>query len=219
MTKLANTAASDDSAQGKSPTAQAEPNFYDQGRPAFRFGLRHLFWFVTGVSVLLAATASFPEGSYGSLALLLAIAVVALHLMSTAVGSHLRAEADKHMAVFLPTDVSAALASKATEASHSPLRTHGLAVRWLPLLVAAGAVRGRMHWCCLARVDDRQPHNVPWHRRRGPFDGSARRLVRVSWQQLLSDSPPRLARRRRRPKDELAFAFHNDSNSRFTLAV
>jgi hypothetical protein len=142
MTKLANTTAFDDSAQGKSPAAQAEPSLYDQGRPAFRFGLRHLFWFVTGVSVLLAATASFPEGSYGSLALLLAIAVVALHLMSTAVGSHLRAEADKHTAVFLPTDVSAALASKAAEASHSPLRTHGLAVRWLPLLVAAGAVVG-----------------------------------------------------------------------------
>src|SRR4029077_18190019 len=48
----------------------------------------------------------------------------------------------KHTAVFLPTDVSAALASKATEASHSPLRTRGLAVRWLPLLVAAGAVVG-----------------------------------------------------------------------------
>src|SRR4029077_21209508 len=72
----------------------------------------------------------------------LAIAVVALHLMSTAVGSHLRAEADKNTAVFKPSDVSVALASKATEASRSPLRTHGLSMRWLRLLVATGAVIG-----------------------------------------------------------------------------
>ena len=66
----------------------------------FRFGLRHLFWFVTATSVLLAILAGLPGGGYAPLAVLLALSVVALHLMSTAVGSHLRAEADRETAVF-----------------------------------------------------------------------------------------------------------------------
>jgi hypothetical protein len=114
---------------------------------SLRFSLRHLFWAVTLVSLLLAAIARFP-GGYGSIAIILAIAVVALHLLSTAVGTHLREETDKQTGVFRPPATIAPMSDDTTatnaalSSSNSPFHTRGFAMPWLPLLVAGGAILG-----------------------------------------------------------------------------
>jgi hypothetical protein len=141
MTAIPNTVATTDQGLGLTTQPPAAVDFPEPARPVLRFGLRHVFWFVTAVSVLLATFASFPDGSYGSIALMMAIFVVVLHLLSTAVGSHLRAEADKQTAVFRPLDCSG-LDPRCSMQTPSPLHTHGLALRWLPLLIVAGAVLG-----------------------------------------------------------------------------
>jgi hypothetical protein len=114
----------------------------------FRFGLRHLFWFVTAASILLAVLAGFPGGGYGPLAILMGLSVISLHLISTAVGSHLRAEADREAAV---SRSSSAFSSAADElaggslpevACQSPLHTRGRPMGRLPLWVAFGVVIG-----------------------------------------------------------------------------
>jgi hypothetical protein len=112
----------------------------------FRFGLRHLFWFVTAASVLLAIVAGFPGGGFGPLALLLAISIVMLHLLSTAVGSHLREEADREAAIFRQSAEYAAHDSSSEAVSEvvsrSPLHTRGRPMGRLPLWVAVGVVVG-----------------------------------------------------------------------------
>jgi hypothetical protein len=115
-------------------------------RPRLHFSLRHLFWAVTAVSLLLAAVTRFP-GGYGSIAFLLALAVMVLHLMSTAVGTRLRAETDKQTGVFRPVaartrDSANSSEVSATGESNSLLRRRGFAMPWLPMLVAAGAIAG-----------------------------------------------------------------------------
>jgi hypothetical protein len=112
-----------------------------------RYSLRHLFWLVTAVSILFAAVACFPI-SLTSIAVLLAVTVVALHLLSTAVGSHLRAEADRESAANgqeFPEGamVSQSIAAQLSESgSHSVFRQRHRPVRRLLLLVAIGAVVG-----------------------------------------------------------------------------
>jgi hypothetical protein len=112
----------------------------------FRFGLRHLFWFVTATSVLLAIFAGFPGGGFGPLAVLLAISIVTLHLMSTAVGSHLRAETDRETAIY-GQSANSATHEQADDAlpvvlSRSPFHTRVRPMGRLPLWVATGAAAG-----------------------------------------------------------------------------
>ena len=113
---------------------------------SFRFGLRHLFWFVTATSIFLAILFGFPGGGFGPLAILMGIAVIGLHLISTAVGSRLRAEADRE-AVILRQSAGSAACEQASEAlpevlSRSPLHTRVRPMGHLPLWVAVGSAAG-----------------------------------------------------------------------------
>src|SRR2546423_5158039 len=56
--------------------------------PLFRFGLRQLFLFVAAICALLAAMASSSGPT--ALVLLLAVAVVVMHVFATAVGTRLQ---------------------------------------------------------------------------------------------------------------------------------
>jgi hypothetical protein len=130
------------------PPIEAATAAPDPARPVMRFSLRHLFWLVTGVCIFLAIFASFQEGSYGAIALLMTIAVVILHLLSTAVGNRLRAETDRQTGTFQPLDGAGLTPAQLSQislggcSSRSPLHTRGMALRWLPMLVVAGALLG-----------------------------------------------------------------------------
>jgi hypothetical protein len=129
-------------------SSSATSSRHDPVPPIFRFSLRHLFWFVSAASILLAILASLPAGSYGFIALPLAISVIILHLLSTAVGNRLRAEADRQTGVFRPIDGKGLAPAETTQAalcvaaSRSPLHARGLSIRWLPLLIVCGALLG-----------------------------------------------------------------------------
>jgi hypothetical protein len=60
--------------------------------PLFRFRLRHLLLFVTGISLLLAGLVTLQ--GIPALAFLLAALVITFHVFSTALGSRLRSHAD-----------------------------------------------------------------------------------------------------------------------------
>jgi hypothetical protein len=114
-------------------------------KPSLRFSLRSLFLLVTAAGVLLAICSNADGGGYAPIALLLAISVIVLHLLSTVVGNHLRSEADREIGVFrVLGDLAAAETASlpAADVTPSPLCTHGLGIRWLPMLVIAGAVIG-----------------------------------------------------------------------------
>jgi hypothetical protein len=120
--------------------------------PLFRFGLRHLFWFVTAVSVLMAAVVAVSPG-VAPLLLLIAALIVTAHVTGTALGSRLRAHADqlrdwegKHPSNRLNApdaeDRSCDLAA-ATLPPPSPWHLHrSTALGWVPTLVVAGAFAG-----------------------------------------------------------------------------
>ena len=120
--------------------------------PLFRFGLRQLFWFVTAVSVLLAAAVAVSPG-VAPVLLWIAALIVAAHVTGTALGSRLRAHADqvRHWEGMHPSSRSNApdaaerscdLAA-ATLPPPSPWHLHkSTALGWVPTLVAAGAVVG-----------------------------------------------------------------------------
>ena len=81
------------SAEPKIPVAGAsEPQL-----PVLRFSLKHLFWGVTGICVLLAALVAAPVG-VSALALLLAVSVAVLHVLSTAIGTRLGEHANERRA-------------------------------------------------------------------------------------------------------------------------
>ena len=61
--------------------------------PLFRFGLRQLFLFVAATSAVFAALAS--SHGLAALVVLLAVIVVIMHVFATALGSRLRARADR----------------------------------------------------------------------------------------------------------------------------
>ena len=62
-----------------------------------RFSLRYMFWCVTGLCVLLAALVAVPIGM-AAVALLLAVSVVVLHVLSTAIGTRLGEHANDRRA-------------------------------------------------------------------------------------------------------------------------
>jgi hypothetical protein len=135
-------------APGELPHSDAATVVPFPGRPVVRFSLRHLFWLITATCIFLAIMASSQEGSFAAIALLMTIAVVVLHLLSTAVGTRLRAESDKQLAPFRPLDgtglTPAQLSQAALDGSapRSPLHVRGMSLRWLPMLVVAGALSG-----------------------------------------------------------------------------
>jgi hypothetical protein len=135
-------------AKGELPHSDAATVDLHPTRPAVRFSLRHLFWLVTAACIFLAIMASSQEGSFAAIALLMTIAVVLLHLLSTAVGTRLRAQSDEQLAPFRPFDVtgltSAQLSQTALDGSESrsPLHIRGMSLRWLPMLIVAGALAG-----------------------------------------------------------------------------
>jgi hypothetical protein len=123
--------------------------------PAFRFGLKHLFWCVTGACLLLAAlvTAAQVE-SMTPLFLLMAVLVVALHVCGTAIGTRLRAHANERRAWEAARSVgggandsslaplAASFLAAAEARPRSPLHVHDRPVRRMRLCVAAGAIVG-----------------------------------------------------------------------------
>jgi hypothetical protein len=120
--------------------------------PLFRFGLRHLFWFVTVVSVLFAAAVAISPG-VAPLLLWITALIVAAHITGTALGSRLRAHADQvrdwegahpdaRRSAPDAAERSCDLAA-ATLPPPSPWHLHkSTALGWVPRLVVVGAVCG-----------------------------------------------------------------------------
>lgn len=105
--------------------------------PLFRFRLRHLLLFVTGISLLLAGLVTLP--GVPALAFLLAALVVTFHVFSTALGSRLRSHADREQ-------------SRESGRPRQPLARpsmplpwygcEGNAVPWMPRLIATAVLLG-----------------------------------------------------------------------------
>jgi hypothetical protein len=118
--------------------------------PLFRFGLRQLLVFVTLLSLLMAAMA-VSQGRV-ALVLLLAALVVTLHVFSTALGTQLRAHANRTQSrdAFSglgagpePTRIPVAGATTVDERHRSPWhQRHGTPLPWLVRLIASAAVIG-----------------------------------------------------------------------------
>jgi len=136
--------------QNKADAAQTEPQL-----PVFRFRLKHMFWCVTGVCLLLATLViASRTGSMTPLAILLAVGVVILHISGTAIGLRMKQHADRcraweEAARFeaerdaLPQFSAGAEAmTSLRERPRSPLHVHDRPLRRLRLCVAAGAVVG-----------------------------------------------------------------------------
>jgi hypothetical protein len=119
--------------------------------PVLRFSLKHLFCWVTGVSVLMAALAAAPAGM-SPLALLLAVLAVALHVIGTAIGTRLRAHANDRRAwearQLCPDNLgdgpppTPSTCFTAESRPRSPLSGHSQPLRRLPLCLVAGAILG-----------------------------------------------------------------------------
>jgi hypothetical protein len=142
------------------PAAARDSNSVDEGiaaispncglaskSPLFRFRLRHLLFFVTAVSFLLAGLVTFQ--GIPAIAFLLAALVVAFHVFGNALGSKLRSQADRSG---LPDQ---GLRSSRSSASGNPpsLATRqvmpppwygqgGNAVPWIPRLIATAVFFG-----------------------------------------------------------------------------
>lgn len=75
---------------GSVPTPERE---LAENLPLLRYRLRHLLYFISFMSLLMAAMAVWD--GLRALALLLATLVIAFHLLSTAIGTQLRAHTDR----------------------------------------------------------------------------------------------------------------------------
>ncbi len=116
--------------------------------PVLRFSLRHLFWWLTGASVLFAALVLSPRLDLSPLAVLLFSSLVALHVIGTALGTRLRAHANE-LRAWEATQATAegpprpALARiPVAMGPRSPLHGHHRPLRRLPQCLAAGAMAG-----------------------------------------------------------------------------
>ena len=118
--------------------------------PLFHFGLRHVLGVVAVLSLLMTGLVS--ADGVTALVVLLAVCVVALHLLATALGSRLRADADR---------IAGRRSDGAGDARRGALRSHADAIAssawshrspwhgrgstalpWLPRLILAGATFG-----------------------------------------------------------------------------
>jgi hypothetical protein len=119
--------------------------------PLFRFGLRQVFLFFIGVSVLFAAVAA--SQGLTALVLMLAVVVVASHVFATALGNRLRARADHEQdfeaverpligSIASPTERVARLAAIGSQ-PRSPWHSRGAtALPWLRRFVIAAIALG-----------------------------------------------------------------------------
>jgi hypothetical protein len=120
--------------------------------PLFRFGLRQLFLFVAGISTLLAALAS-SHGLIGVI-ILLAVAVVVMHVFATALGTRLQSRTEQerlrqqaaqpksHEANTYASERSAKLQA-IRSAPRSPWHGRGSTfLPWLPRLIVAAMIIG-----------------------------------------------------------------------------
>ena len=117
--------------------------------PVLRFSLRSLLVCVTAICVLIAVLTSAAEFGLASVALLLAVLVVVLHVSGTAIGTRLRAHADQRQAWEVAHEGAATHAELpvtrvkvAGPLSRSPLHGRGFPLRRMPLWIAAGAIVG-----------------------------------------------------------------------------
>jgi hypothetical protein len=120
--------------------------------PLFRFGLRHLFWFVTVVSVLFAIAVAISPG-VAPLVLLIAATIVAAHVTGTSLATRLRAHADQvrdwEDAHRLENNDGPDASERACHLSTLPLpptspwhHRGGASLAQLPMLIVAGAIVG-----------------------------------------------------------------------------
>lgn len=132
----------------KSAVRVPEPRLPEPQLPVLRFGLRHLFWSVTGLCVLLGAMVAVPFG-LSPVALLLAVSVVVLHVLSTAIGHRLGAHANERRAWEAkldsaggrPPGVSPAPVA-AEPQRRSPLHGREQPLRQMRVCLTVGAVTG-----------------------------------------------------------------------------
>lgn len=123
------------------PPISGEPQL-----PVLRFGLRQFFWWITAACVLLAVLAAIPTGM-SLLALVLAIGVITLHVLSTAIGTRLRDHANqrREWESGQSPGIPAAAAFSTTivaPARRSPLHGHDQPLRRLRICLAVGAIVG-----------------------------------------------------------------------------
>jgi hypothetical protein len=85
---------SDDKRRSPTGRGAADASTDADELPLFRFGLRQLLLFVAGISTIFAALA-LSQG-LAALVVLLAVVVVMMHVFATALGSRLRARADRN---------------------------------------------------------------------------------------------------------------------------
>jgi hypothetical protein len=120
-------------------------------RPLFRFDLRQLLWFVAALSGLMAALVSLP--GLIAAALLLAVLVVSAHVLSTAIGTRLRAQTDEAQRREDCGNLGEKLAGMRGDfelraatpqnLKRSPWHRRGsTALPWLPRLIIAGGLAG-----------------------------------------------------------------------------
>jgi hypothetical protein len=112
--------------------------------PLFRFGLRQLFVFIGLISLLFGAMAIW-RGS-AALMMMLATAIVALHVLATAIGSRLRDRADREA---LGSTAAATLNERHERlatlraAPRSPWHSRGVTILpWLTQLIIVAVVFG-----------------------------------------------------------------------------
>ena len=120
--------------------------------PLPRFGLRQLLIFVALMCALMAAI--FSNSGPVAIVLLLASLVVSLHIASTALGSRLRAHANERQAweASHGPPIGSGAAASAVLPAEAPLYGRRTSLRWLPLLVAAGALVGFCAGAVLLKV-------------------------------------------------------------------
>lgn len=124
-----------------SPLPTAEPQL-----PVLRFGLKQFFWWITAASILLAVLVAVPYG-LSLIALVLAISVVTLHVLSTALGTRLRDHANERRAweagrgsTLQPASSPAAIPLPSIR--RSPLHGHDQPLRRMRVCLTAGAILG-----------------------------------------------------------------------------
>ena len=120
--------------------------------PLFRFGLRQLFAFVAAICALLAAMAS--SSGQAAMVLLLAVAVVVMHVFATALGTRLQSRTEqerlRQRAAQPKGDKSISSASERfakiqaiRSAPRSPWHGRGCTyLPWLPRLVISAMILG-----------------------------------------------------------------------------
>lgn len=115
--------------------------------PVLRFGLRQFFWWVTAACVLLAVLVVMPRGM-SLIAVLLAIGVVTLHVLSTAIGTRLRDHADERriwesgQIPAMPSPAAAAAPRPVGPIRRSPLQGHEQPLRRMRICLTTGAITG-----------------------------------------------------------------------------